>query len=187
MKSITTDTFNSEIISLLLKGSIGVLPTDTVYGVVGLLSSQRAVEAIYKVKQRNTRKAVGTILIADENQIKDITNEAFLQRAANYWPGPTSVILPLSDKFQYAHKGLGSLPFRVPNNETLISFLRQTGPLATSSANLEGQPTAVSVKEAEGYFGEKIAFYVDGGVLSHPKPSRIITFDERGAEKVIRP
>lgn len=153
---------------------------------VGLLVSPEAVESIYKVKQRNIKKPVGTILISDAGQVEDLTNQWHLKEASRYWPGPTSVILPLSSEFQYAHKGLGGLPFRVPADATLRDFIKKTGPLATSSANLEGLPPATSLKEARQYFGDHVEFYVDGGDLSDRQPSRIISFDKDGQEKEIR-
>lgn len=186
MEPLITSSLTAEIISLLRKGNIGVLPTDTLYGVVGLLSSRGTVERIYKVKHRNPLKPVGTILIANRQQIETFTDEQLLKMATDYWPGPTSVILPLSDELSYAHKGLKSLPFRIPADETLRQFLEETGPLATSSANLEGRPPATSLEEAKNYFGDQVNFYVDGGDLSHRQASRIISIDESGRAKEVR-
>lgn len=174
------------LISALVNSGVGILPTDTVYGVVGRLMSEAAVDKIYKLKRRDASKPVGTILIASTKQIEGIVPRKMLERAAQFWPGAISIITPVSNELAYAHKGLGSLPFRVPDDVNLVELLRKTGPLATSSANLEGQPPATTLARAKAYFGLEADFYVDGGDLSGRKPSRIIILEQDGTEKEVR-
>ncbi len=174
------------IIEILQNDGVGVIATDTVYGIVGRLLSPAAVERIYEVKHSDAKRPVGTILIASADQLKGIVSDENINKATVYWPGPTSVILPVSDELKYAHKGLGSLPFRVPADPRLITLLEQTGPLATSSANLPSQLPAVTVDQAKGYFGDAVEFYDDGGDLSDRKPSKIIKFLDDGEIQEIR-
>ncbi len=174
------------IIEILKHDGVGVIATDTVYGVVARLLSPAAVQRIYEVKHSDINRPVGTILVASTDQLKGIVSDADIDAAAQYWPGPTSVILSVSDELEYAHKGLGSLPFRVPADPQLIKILEQTGPLATSSANLPAQPPAVTVDQAENYFGDAVDFYDDGGDLSDRKSSKIIKFLDDGEIQEIR-
>src|SRR5690606_25594332 len=111
-------------------------------------------------------KPVGTILINDAEQIEDYVAPEQLLPAQVYWPGPVSVVLPVGDKLNYAHRGLQSLPFRIPDYPALRRLLAATGPLASSSANSAGKPTATTIEEAMGIFREAVDFYVDGGDLS---------------------
>jgi tRNA A37 threonylcarbamoyladenosine synthetase subunit TsaC/SUA5/YrdC len=83
-------------------------------------------------------------------------------------------VLPLGDKLNYLHLGLQSLPFRIPKPKDLRALLKQTGPLLTTSANQPGKPPANTIKEAIGYFGNKVDFYVDGGDLTGRQPSTLI-------------
>ena len=168
--------FTPEVVEILKKGGIGIIPTDTIYGIVGQLFNQAAVERICDVKDRPTDKPVGTILLADSEQIEGYVPASDLLRAEVYWPGPTSVILNLGNKLAYAHRGLNSLPFRIPNVPGLLTLLKQTGPLATTSANVASRPTASTVEEAMGIFRESVDFYVDGGDLSGRPASQIIRF-----------
>lgn len=174
---IVTDTVQCifmNIIEVLKNDGVGVIATDTVYGVVACLASPIAVKRIYQVKHRNPQKPVGTVLIASVDQLRGIVDEKFLDRASKYWPGPVSVVLSVNDTLEYAHKGLDSLPFRIPADERLVALLQQTGPLATSSANLESHPPATTIEQAKEYFGDSVDFYKDGGDLSGNSPSRII-------------
>lgn len=177
---------DTEIIKVLQNNGVGVIPTDTVYGVVGRLLSPIAVQRIYEIKRRDPSKRVGTILIADITQIETFVPFKVAEKANQYWPGAVSVVLQLSDKLTYAHKGHNTLAFRIPKLPGLITLLKQTGPLATSSANTEGQPPATTLAQAKAYFGEQPDFYVDGGDLSSHKPSRIIEILADGTEKQIR-
>lgn len=166
--------FTPEVVEMLKNGGIGVIPTDTVYGIVAPLLNQAAVERIYDAKGRDSQKPVGTILIADSEQIEEYVEPGYLLAAEVYWPGPVSVILELGTRFSYAHRGKQSLPFRVPDNTSLQNLLKQTGPLASTSANLAGQPPATTMQDALSTFRANVDFYVEGGDLSGNKPSKII-------------
>ena len=178
---------NEQLISLLSQGEICIIPTDTVYGVVGKLSSPEAVAKIYQLKQRDLDKPVGTILAASIAQVAALTTKSALKLASDFWPGPTSVIVPADESFSYAHKGEMSLAVRIPNDPDLRALLVQTGPLASSSANLQGQPPATTVQEAESYFHDAVPLYIDGGDLSNRTPSRIVRIEENGQITIVRP
>lgn len=174
-------------IQILNSDDICVIPTDTVYGVVGKLSSKRAVARMYEMKERDLNKPVGTILAASLDQVAAITTSpTALAVAAQYWPGPVSVILPASEEYAYAHKGEMSFAVRIPDVASLRALLEKTGPLASSSANIQAQPPATTVEEAKAYFGSAISLYIDGGDLSGRAPSRIIRIDDAGTVEVVR-
>lgn len=177
---------NTMLINALLNNDVCVIPTDTVYGAVARLDSPAAVAKIYDVKRRDLHKPVGTILAASLEQIAPLTTPEALEAAAAYWPGPVSVILPTSDRYNYAHKGAMSLAVRIPADQKLRALIEQTGPLASSSANLQEQPPATTIAEARAYFGDTVPLYVDGGDLSHRSPSRIIKINSDGSLATVR-
>jgi L-threonylcarbamoyladenylate synthase len=88
------------------------------------------------------------------------------------------VILPIRPsavkKFRYLHRGTGAIAFRLPKPAALRSFIKKTGPIVAPSANFEGEPPARNLKEAKGYFGDRVAFYIDAGRLVS-KPSTLIS------------
>lgn len=178
--------FTPQVAQRFKDGQVAVIPTDTIYGLVADLSNQEAVERIYKLKARPANKPIGTILIAHSEQISNLANSKQLNIAASYWPGPVSVILDVPDTLQYAHRGLNSLPFRVPDYPELLLILDQTGPLATTSANMAGSPPIKTVDQAIKLFGNTVDFYVNGGDLSSHQASKIIRINEQGIIDVIR-
>lgn len=164
------------VVQILKNDGIGVLPTDTIYGLVGSALARKTVERIYKVRKRNPPKPF-IILISS---LKDLElfgvklDEMTRKLLKKFWPGPVSVILPcLSRKFSYLHRGTKTLAFRLPKLRWLRNFLQKTGPLVAPSANPEGLPPAKTIQEAKKYFSNKVDFYVDAGKLESP-PSTLI-------------
>lgn len=175
---------NKQLINQLKRGGVGVLPTDTLYGLVGSALMPAVVEKIYKLKQRSSKKPL-IILISDINQLKKFGIPAkTIETAASYWPGPISLVLKCSlSQFSYLHRGTDSIAFRIPKPNWLRGLLRAAGPLVAPSANPEGKLPATSITEAEHYFSGNVDFYVDGGKLSR-KPSQIISLVDVKAVKI---
>ncbi len=68
----------------------------------------------------------------------------------------------------------GTVALRMPLHSVTLEVLKQTGPLAVSSANRHGQPAAISVDEAEQQLGEAVSVYLDGGPCADNVPSTIL-------------
>lgn len=175
------------IIKLLKSGKVVVMPTDTIYGIVGSALNPQTVEKIYDLRKRAKDKPF-IVLVSHLNDTNHFNvkltdkQKEFLQK---HWPNPLSVILPVTgDKFKYLHKGTNSLAFRMPKNGQLIRILKQTGPLIAPSANLEGEKPAENIDEARNYFGSKVDYYLDGGQITSLS-STLVKF-EKNSIKVLR-
>lgn len=173
-------TLNKKAAAILRDGGIGIVPTDTIYGIVGSALMPKTVEAIYSLRRRNKKKPL-IVLIGSISDLKEFgvvlhsTVKAILNEV---WPAKVSVILPLAGrKFEYLHRGSGGVAFRLPAKADLRRFLRMTGPLVAPSANIEGEPAAKNINEARAYFGDKPDFYVSAGRLA-AEPSRLIRINE---------
>ncbi len=159
------------VIAALKSGGVGVLPTDTVYGLVCSAANPEATKRLYALKHREHKP--GTVVAASIDQLVGLgVKRRYLKAVERFWPGAVSVETP--HQIEYLHQGTGRQAFRIPADDTLLKLLEQTGPLLTSSANRPGRPTATTVQEAQAYFGEQVDFYADGGDLSGRPPSTII-------------
>lgn len=149
-------------------GEIGVVPTDTLYGLVASVMRPDAVERVYRVRGRDEAKPC-IVLLADMTDLGRFgvdPDEVSRERLSLVWPGAVSVVLPCPDpRWRHVHRGIGSIAFRVPADASLHEFLVATGPIIAPSANPAGMPPSTTADEAETYFGERIDFLVDGGVL----------------------
>lgn len=177
----------SNIISLIKDGKVGVIPTDTIYGIVGSALKPDTVGKIYRLRKRTTDKPM-IILISSLNDLNHFNiklsdqQKKFLQKV---WPNPLSVVLPVTDeKWKYLHRGTKSLAFRIPKDEWLLELLKQTGPLVAPSANFEGEKPSENIDEARGYFNDKVDFYIDGGQIT-ARPSTLIQLTDKSV-KILR-
>ena len=159
---------------LLKPGAVGVIPTDTVYGVVARAADKVAVDRLYALKKREAKP--GTIIAANIEQLVELgIKRRYLKAVEEFWPGAVSVIIPCAEpELFYLHQGKLSLAIRIPDNAALRDLLAQAGPLVTSSANLPDESPAETVAQAKKYFGDEVDFYIDGGDLSGREPSTII-------------
>ena len=168
-----------EIVSTLKRAGIGVLPTDTLYGVVGSALSKKAVARIYKVRKRDLKKPLIILIhsISDLALFDIVLTSKEKKTLAGIWPGKVSVLLSCAHKrFTYLHRGTNMLAFRVPADVVLRTLLKKTGPLVAPSANREGMLPAQTIGDALRYFGEHVDFYSDGGKRGG-KPSTLIAFE----------
>lgn len=164
-----------EIGESIKRGEIGIIPTDTIYGIVCSALSKQSVEKLYKIRKRNKKKPV-IVLIGSVNDLKLFNVSIPKKIINNYWPGRVSIIMDC-ENFEYIHRGKKSIAFRLPKNENLVKILKISGPIIAPSANIEGEEPAKNITEAKKYFGDKVNFYLDTGELKS-KPSKIISLDE---------
>ena len=177
-----------EIVTLLNNGKIGVIPTDTIYGIVGSALIPEAVEKIYNLRKRATDKPFIILIssVDDLAQFGITLTQKQTEFFKKHWPNPLSVILPVIDeKFKYLHRGTNSLAFRMPKDEELIELLKETGPLVAPSANTEGGKPSETIDEAKEYFGNFVDFYVDRGEIKSTA-STLIKLNEDGTFIVLR-
>lgn len=182
---IFTSISEPELIDMVKNGAVGVVLTDTVYGLVCRASNQEAVTRLYALKHREHKP--GTIIAGKLQQLIDLgIRGRYLKAVEAYWPNPLSVVIPCDDKTMYLHQGQYSLAVRIPAVKSFRDFVSQTGALLSSSANAPGEPTATNLAEARGYFGDQVDFYVDSGQAPTPVPSTVIRIVDDAVE-VLRP
>lgn len=163
-------------------GTIGVIPTDTVYGVAARAVDEEAIKRFYELKQRQQKP--GTLIAANIEQLVTLgIPRRYLTPVMHYWPNPMSIIIPTVPALGYLDIGKGSLAIRIPSHQQLHQLLGSTGPLMTSSANQPGQPPATTAAEAQHYFAGQVNFYLDGGKLQ-AVPSTIIRVIDDAVEVI---
>jgi L-threonylcarbamoyladenylate synthase len=169
----------------LVDEKIGVLPTDTIYGIVCSAFDIKNVEKLYFIRKRDKDKPM-IILISD---IKDLElfgikiNDEIKNEIMKFWPGKVSIIFELDNKnlsnikaFRYLHRDKNSLAFRLPKKLWLRNLLKIVGPIVAPSANISNKLPAKNIKEAKKYFGDNVDFYLDVGDLIS-KPSKLIKIE----------
>jgi L-threonylcarbamoyladenylate synthase len=173
-----TDPQIATLAGQLKSGAIGVMLSDTIYGIYTSALIDTAVEKIYELRKRSKDKPM-IILISSLTDLKifDIKlGDKQLTFLESIWPNPVSVVLPcLGDKFVYLHRSTKTLAFRIPNHPFLQKLLPLSGPLVAPSANFEGEAPPLTIDDTKKYFDDTVDFYIDAGKLES-EPSTVIEF-----------
>jgi tRNA threonylcarbamoyl adenosine modification protein (Sua5/YciO/YrdC/YwlC family) len=148
------------------RGELVVIPTDTVYGVAADAFSPAAVQRLLDAKGRG-RQSPPPVLIPGEESLAALAErvpDAVSQLVAAFWPGGLTVILPQRQTLDWdLGETRGTVALRVPKNPVALELLRETGPLAVSSANSTGVPAARTAARAKEMLGDSVAVYLDDG------------------------
>ena len=147
---MSTDQFEiSDLASKLKKGSLALFPTDTL---PALCAYPQFSEKIWTIKKRPLNKPLilmGGCLDDLFEFVKPSAIEDGLKLAKNYWPGALTIVLPTIGSFsKNLNSNSNSLGLRIPALKLARDLLMQTGPLATTSANISGQPPVRDALEA---------------------------------------
>ena len=133
----------------LKEGSIGVIPTDTVYGLIADATNRKAVGKIFKIKKREKDKWL-PIFIKDLKSAKKIAKidkkqEKFLK---SVWPGKTTVVLKRKKGIKLYGVDKETIAIRIPNYPLLNKLLCKINkPLIQTSANISGKKPLNRAKE----------------------------------------
>lgn len=167
----------AEARQVLAAGKLVVIPTDTVYGIAAAVNQPQAVQALLDAKGRS-RDFPPPVLIDDVKLLDELTvgmTAPARRLADSFWPGALTLVLAGRSRLGWdlGNTG-GSVAFRVPDHDVTRQLLALTGPLAVSSANLNGEPAATSIDEALAYFGMTVDLYLDAGAVPAGTASTIV-------------
>lgn len=182
---VFTSVNDPEIPRLLIAGSVGIIRTDTLYGLIARASDETAVSRIYDLKDRSQHKSP-IVLVGGTSDLFDPISSQIAALLDSVWPGPVSVIIPSTAAPMWIRRDNHSVAYRQPNDTSLLSLLELTGPLVAPSANPEGEPPAMNISEAQSYFGDAVDFYVDGGQVIDASPSRLLLVHTDGTSERLR-
>ncbi len=161
----------------ILGGELVVLPTDTVYGVGADAFSPAAVRRLLAAKGRGrdmpSPVLVGTVRAATA-LVEDLGPDG--QRLIDeFWPGALTIVCRATRTLSWdLGDTKGTVAVRMPEDPIALELLRETGPMAVTSANLTGSPPATTAAEAREQLGDAVAVYLDGGTTTGGVASTII-------------
>lgn len=166
----------NELLEKMTQEDVIVFPTDTVYGIGASIHSPKALERIFEIKNRPTDKSL-IVLCADVCQLEGITGplspkvkkliDAFL-------PGGLTLILNAQiDLPQEITRQKQTIGVRIPNHPVALKLLEELGPLATTSANISGEPSPTEI-EKQNLVIQRVDYVLDGGKTKSQIASTIL-------------
>lgn len=164
-------------VAAVKRGSLVVLPTDTVYGVGCDAFKKHAVSALLRAKGRGRGVPV-PVLVGSRKTLDGLVQR--LPRPATalaeaFWPGGLTIIIEHSRSLDWdLGETDGTVAVRMPLHPVALEVLRAAGPMGVSSANRTGQPAATTAAEARDQLGYAVGVYLEAGPCPAPVPSTIV-------------
>ncbi|MQA87338.1 MAG: threonylcarbamoyl-AMP synthase [Streptosporangiales bacterium] len=159
------------------RGELIVLPTDTVYGIGADAFTPSAVRALLEAKNRGREMPVPVLVgsvRAATALVEDLTPYG-QDLIEEFWPGPLTVVCRHTSTLNWdLGETRGTVAVRMPLHQVALDLLKETGPMAVSSANRSAEPPASTCDEAEEQLGESVSVYLDGGPCTDRVPSSIV-------------
>jgi L-threonylcarbamoyladenylate synthase len=180
-----------EVENLLKEGKLIVYPTDTVYGVGGVISSEETIKNIYRAKERSFKSPL-IVLVSDINRIEDIAyipeknRELVNSLIEKFWPGGLTIILKKREWVPDIMTADGdTVGVRMPALDIALEIIKAAGGvLPTTSANISGEKTPRAYDELSEVFKERVDILVDGGKSPLGTESTIIDMSDK--PKILR-
>lgn len=158
-------------------GRLVVMPTDTVYGLGADAFDSSAVESLLAAKGRGRDMPVG-VLVGSWQTIEGLVYsvpESTRDLIRAFWPGALSLVVQQAPSLQWdLGDARGTVMVRMPLQPVAIELLRQTGPMAVSSANVSGRPAAATAAGAREQLGDLVDVYLDSGSAQQQAASTIL-------------
>ncbi len=158
-------------------GRLVVMPTDTVYGIGADAFDSRAVAGLLAAKGRGRDMPVG-VLVGSWDTIDGLVlyvPDTARELVRAFWPGALSLVVQQAPSLQWdLGDARGTVMLRMPLQPVALELLRQTGPMAVSSANVSGEPPATTAEQAQGQLGDLVDVYLDGGPSQQQAASTIL-------------
>ena len=177
----------------LAQGQVVALPTETVYGLGADAFCESAVAEVFAVKERPSFDPLichlpGAEAVQDIADIAPELQELVAKLAAEFWPGPMTLVLPRKACVpDIVTSGLPTVACRVPRHEVMRGAARALGrPIAAPSANRFGHISPTSAQAVLKELGGRIPLLVDAGACSEGLESTILQpcLDEKGKPAV---
>lgn len=173
------DKITKKVIKFIKQGKVIVSPTDTVYGLICDATNKKAVEKLFKIKKRKSKKPI-PIFVKDIKMAKKLAflnknQEDFLKAT---WPGKITAILKRKKRIRLYGVDKKTIGLRIPNYRFLnILFKKLNRPLTGTSANVSGKPASTKIKEVIPQFKNQKyqpSLVLNAGNLKTSKPSMVM-------------
>ena len=166
----------SQIVEAYQNGQIIAFPTDTVYGLGCNPLNKDSVSRIYDLKKRSGEKKFPILGFSKKDLEKIVEfNPKAEKISERFWPGQVTLLLPIRKELSKQIENNGKLAVRVPNNECVLSILKQCKLIIGTSANISGEESILDSRECKTKLPE-IDVLVDGGIIKSSGESTIIDF-----------
>jgi len=167
--------------SLIRRGGIVAIPTDTFYGIAADPFNLAAVEQIYRVKGRPETRALPILVnsVAQGVSLSSDVPYSFHKLAAKFWPGPLTLLVEASTHIpRKITAGTGNVAVRWPKCAVVAALISEVGgPITGTSGNISGLPACASALELLQQMGDRLPLILDAGQTPGNLASTIVKLE----------
>jgi L-threonylcarbamoyladenylate synthase len=152
----------------IAKGGLVIIPTETVYGIAADSSNKKALERLYRIKQRPADKPFSLHLFRKERaqELCSLISVSGYKLMYKFWPGPLTLILEARDR--------GTLGVRIPDHKVALEVIRKSGvDVVCPSANLSGKAPPVNFEQAIIDLKDQVDLCLDAGATRLQQESSV--------------
>lgn len=170
-------------VETLSEGGLVAMPTETVYGLAADAANPDAVVRLYEAKGRpRFNPLIAHVSGMDMAKREAVFSPLAERLAAEFWPGPLTLVLPVSPTgavCDLARSGLETIGLRCPSHMAANALITELGrPVVAPSANLSGHVSPTRAEHVAADLADRIDLILDGGPCDVGIESTIVTADE---------
>lgn len=171
-----------KLVEVVRNGGIAVIPTDTIYGIVGDATNIDVIHKVYEVKRRDYSKPL-ILMVSSIDMLEryvDVIGELEKKLIDKYWPGKLTILFKKKDNVSdLITSGGDFVGIRYPDNNDIIEVIsRLDKPLISTSCNISSKEVITDVGMLEDDISKYVSYVYDGGVLSNTSSTIVKVTDK---------
>lgn len=171
----------SNVVDVIKNGGIVIMPTDTIYGIVGDATNEDVIKKVFDLKRRDGSKAM-LMLVSDIKMLQEYVvdiNEEENKLIKSFWPGPLTIIFKKKNISGLLTGGLDTVGIRCPSNERLLYIIRELGrPVLSTSVNVSGNEQATKIDMIDNEILSNVDLVIDEGECNKVASTIVVVNDD---------
>ncbi|MDD2465868.1 MAG: L-threonylcarbamoyladenylate synthase [Desulfobulbus sp.] len=164
--------------AILRAGGVVAFPTETYYGLAVDPFNEKAVDRLYRIKQRS-RKLPILLLVENAHQLPQVAKAIpalYRELIRHFWPGALSLVFPAQARCSLLLTGkTGTIAVRQSPHPVAHRLVTAFGaPVTATSANISGKPAAITAQQVVDFFADRVDLVVDGGITPGGQGSTLV-------------
>ena len=177
----------NNVVDVINEGGLVIMPTDTIYGIVGDAENDEVIKKVFKLKKREGSKAMLMLVSSVDMLNQYVENISVLEEKLieKFWPGPLTIIFKKKNVSDLLTGGLDTVGIRCPRDERLLKIINELGrPILSTSVNVSGNVQATNVNYIDESITSNVDLVIDEGECNGVASTIVIV--ENGNVKVLR-
>ena len=172
-----------KLVNVINDSGIAIVPTDTVYGIIGNALDESVIHKVYEVKKRDYSKPL-ILMVSSIDMLEkyvESINELEAKLIDKYWPGKLSILFKKNDSISdLVTSGSEYVGIRYPDSKDLIELMKKLDkPLISTSCNISSKEVITSIDMLDGDIRKYVSYIYDGGALSNESSTIVKVINDK--------